>query len=64
MTRLIIILLLIFIILSLIKAFVKKTVINPFKKNINNKSNSDIDLKSGKTDKDENIIDAKFEEIK
>jgi len=64
MTRLIIILLLIFIILSLIKAFVKKTVINPFKKNINNKSNSDIDLKSVKTDKDENIIDAKFEEIK
>jgi len=64
MTRLIIILLLIFIILSLIKVFVKKTVINPFKKNINNKSNSDIDLKSGKTDKDENIIDAKFEEIK
>ena len=64
MTRLIIILLLIFIILSLIKAFVKKTVINPFKKNINNKSNSEIDLKSGKTDKDENIIDAKFEEIK
>lgn len=70
MYRLIIILSLIFIILTLVKGFLKKTIIKHSQKDIHN-SGFNPKIKFNKNDKssetgvkDENIVDAKFEELK
>ena len=62
MTRLLIILVLIFILLTIIKNVVKRVLQNPSVKDIKRKSESIDDKKTGT--KDEDITDAKFEEIK
>jgi hypothetical protein len=70
MYRFIIILSLVFIILTLVKGFLKKTIIKHSQKDIHNSGfNSKIkydknDKNSETGEKDENIVDAKFEELK
>ncbi len=66
MTRIIIILILIFIILTLIKSFLKKKSVNLTEKGFNKNSplNSKSNYNPGSGDKDEKIVDAKFEEFK
>lgn len=62
MTRLLIILVLIFILLTIIKNIVKRVRQNPSVRDLKRKSETIDDNKSG--NKDEDITDAKFEEIK
>lgn len=62
MTRLLIILVLIFILLTIIKNIVKRVLRNPSVKDLKKKSETIDENKTG--NKDEDITDAKFEEIK
>ncbi|MBK6771525.1 MAG: hypothetical protein IPI04_10385 [Ignavibacteria bacterium] len=62
MTRLLIILVLIFILLTIIKNIVKRVLKNPPVQDLKRKSETIEDNKTGS--KDEDITDAKFEEIK
>jgi hypothetical protein len=62
MTRLLIILVLIFILLTIFKNIVKRVLQNPSVRDLKRKSETIDDKKTGI--KDEDITDAKFEEIK
>ncbi len=65
MTRIIIILILVFIILTLIRNILKRVTVKPPQKDIPNPNPpSKINSKQDSGNKDDNIIDAKFEEIK
>lgn len=64
MTRLLIILVLIFILLSIIRNVAKKIMQNPSVRDIKRKPEPIHDNKSGSLNKEDEISDAKFEELK